>query len=179
MSALNTASAIDGVDRLVAASPSMKQVMKQVERLASIDVPVLILGETGTGKEVIARAIHDAGPRAPHPLGCVNCGALPDQLVESILFGHERGAFTGADQRQAGVFEASDGGTVLLDEIGELPLPAQAALLRVLETKRVTRVGGTTEQAVDVRFVAATHRNLEAMCGRGHSDGTCTTGSTS
>ena len=141
--------------------------MRQVRRLASIDVPVLILGETGTGKEVIARAIHEDGPRASKPLGCVNCGALPEQLVESILFGHERGAFTGAEQRNAGVFEASDGGTVLLDEIGELPLSAQAVLLRVLETKRVTRVGGTTERPVDVRFLAATHRNLEAMCSAG------------
>ncbi|MEO1334275.1 MAG: sigma-54 dependent transcriptional regulator [Myxococcota bacterium] len=151
----------------VAASPSMQQVLRQVHRLAPIDVPVLILGETGTGKEVIARAIHQRGPRAEHRLGCVNCGALPGQLVESILFGHEKGAFTGAEQRQAGVFEASDGGTVLLDEIGELPMMAQAALLRVLETKRVTRVGGTNERAVDVRFLAATHRNLEAMCAAG------------
>ena len=145
----------------------MRQVMRQVDRLASIDVPVLILGETGTGKEVVARAIHDGGQRAGKPLGCVNCGALPSQLVEGILFGHEKGAFTGADTRQSGVFEASDGGTVLLDEIGELPLAAQAALLRVLETKRVTRVGGTTERPVDVRFLAATHRNLEAMCAAG------------
>lgn len=145
----------------------MKQVMRQVNRLADIDVPVLILGETGTGKEVVARAIHLGGPRASKSLGCVNCGALPSQLVESILFGHERGAFTGAEQRQDGVFEASDGGTVLLDEIGELPLAAQAALLRVLETKRITRVGGTTERPVDVRFLAATHRNLEAMCSAG------------
>ena len=151
----------------VAVSPSMKQVMRQVARLASIDMPVLILGETGTGKEIIARAIHHGGLRGDAPLGCVNCGALPGQLVESTLFGHERGAFTGAEQSQAGVFEASDGGTVLLDEIGELPLAAQAALLRILETKRVTRVGGTTERPVDVRFVAATHRNLEAMCTAG------------
>ena len=157
----------DGQENPVAASPSMKQVMRQVHRLASIDVPVLILGETGTGKEVIARAIHQSGERAPHPLGCVNCGALPEQLVESTLFGHERGAFTGADQTQLGVFEASNRGTVLLDEIGELPLAAQAALLRILETKKVTRVGGTTERPVDVRFVAATHRNLEAMCEAG------------
>ena len=160
-------SAIEGLDTPVAASPSMKQIMRQVRRLASIDVPVLILGETGTGKEVVARAIHGGGARGDRPFGCVNCGALPGQLVESILFGHERGAFTGADQRQVGVFEASDGGTVLLDEIGELPLAAQAALLRVLETKRVTRVGGTTERPVDVRFLAATHRNLEAMCAAG------------
>ncbi|MEM7676334.1 MAG: sigma-54 dependent transcriptional regulator [Myxococcota bacterium] len=159
-----------GIDRPpqpVAASPSMQQVLRQVHRLAPIDVPVLILGETGTGKEVIARAIHHGGPRAEHRLGCVNCGALPEHLVESILFGHEKGAFTGAENRQEGVFEASDGGTVLLDEIGELPPSAQAALLRVLETKRVTRVGGTSERAVDVRFLAATHRNLEAMCTTG------------
>ena len=167
MSGQETDRSTNGGGGPVAASPSMKQVMRQVHRLAAIDVPVLILGETGTGKEVIARAIHEDGPRSDRPLRCVNCGALPSQLVESTLFGHERGAFTGADQQQAGVFEASDGGTVLLDEIGELPLLAQAALLRVLETKRVTRVGGTQERPIDVRFVAATHRNLEAMCSAG------------
>ena len=167
MSIVQLVNAIEGAEAPVAASPSMQQIMRQARRLASIDVPVLILGETGTGKEVIARAIHVGGARADKKMGCVNCGALPGQLVESILFGHERGAFTGADQRQAGVFEASDGGTVLLDEIGELPMAAQAALLRVLETKRVTRVGGTTERPVDVRFLAATHRNLEAMCSAG------------
>jgi transcriptional regulator with PAS, ATPase and Fis domain len=124
----------------------------------------LLHGETGTGKEVVARAIHEQSERRARPMICVNCGAIPLQLLESTLFGHERGAFTGASQQQKGVFEAADQGTVFLDEIGELPAVAQAALLRVLETKRVVRVGSTREVEVDVRVIAATHRDLEAMC---------------
>jgi len=125
---------------------------------------VLLHGETGTGKEVVSRAIHLGGTRRERPLVSVNCGAIPRELVESTLFGHERGAFTGASQQHRGVFEAADGGTVLLDEIAELPPAAQAALLRVLEAKRVTRVGSTKEIEVDVRVIAATHRDLDAMC---------------
>jgi len=125
---------------------------------------VLLSGETGSGKEVVARAIHEGGPRASKPLICVNCGGIPAQLVESTLFGHEAGAFTGAGARAKGVFEAADGGTVLLDEIGELPAPAQAALLRVLESRRFSRVGSTEEIEVDVRILAATHRDLEERC---------------
>jgi DNA-binding NtrC family response regulator len=147
----------------VAASTAMQELFDTVDRLATAVIPVLLWGETGTGKEVIAQAIHRRGPRAGRPLVCVNCGAIPPQLVESTLFGHERGAFTGAHQRQRGVFESADGGTVLLDEIGELPAPAQAALLRVLETRRLTRVGSSDEVAVDVRVIAATHRDLEEM----------------
>ena len=119
--------------------------------------------ETGSGKEVVARAIHARGPRHAAPLVSVNCGAIPAQLVESTLFGHERGAFTGALQQHRGVFEAAQGGTVFLDEVGELPAPAQAALLRVLESKRLIRVGSTREVEVDARVVAATHRDLGAM----------------
>src|SRR5262249_54417902 len=124
-------------------------------------------GETGTGKEEISRLIHEGGPRRDKPMIRVNCGAIPAALVESELFGHERGAFTGAVQQKKGFLEAADGGTILLDEIGGLPAPAQAALLRTLETQRVTRVGSTKETQVDVRVLAATHRDLEVMCDTG------------
>lgn len=143
---------------------AMNRVYKTVTRLASSSIPVLIRGETGTGKEVVARAIHNGGKRKGKPLIAVNCGAIPEQLVESTLFGHEAGAFTGANQRRKGIFEAANGGTVLLDEIGELPGQVQATLLRVLEDKKITRVGTTAEIDVDVRVIAATHRDLEAMC---------------
>jgi DNA-binding NtrC family response regulator len=152
-----------GESRLLTNSPVMRGVVETATRLSRSSIPVLLLGETGTGKEVLSRFIHDSGPRAQKPMVCVNCGSIPAQLVESTLFGHERGAFTNAVQQQRGVFEAAEGGTVLLDEIGELPMPAQTALLRVLESKRVTRVGSTKEIAVDVRVIAATHRDLEAM----------------
>jgi DNA-binding NtrC family response regulator len=154
-------------DEIVVASPAMSHVFSTVTRIARSPIPVLLLGETGTGKEIVARALHERGPRRARPMVCVNCGAIPAQLVESTLFGHERGAFTGAGQQQRGIFEAADGGTVFLDEIGELPPAAQAALLRVLETRRVVRVGSSREIDVDVRVVAATHRDLEAMCSSG------------
>ena len=148
---------------VVVKNAAMKAVMTTVKRLAQSTIAVLIHGETGTGKEVIARAIHDGGSRKKQPLRCINCAAIPGMLIESVLFGHEQGAYTGADKSARGVFEQADGGTVLLDEIGELAAPAQAALLRVLETKKVTRVGGDKEIDVDVRVIAATHRDLEAM----------------
>jgi DNA-binding NtrC family response regulator len=151
----------------VVASPAMVSVFATIRRLAQTSIPVVIYGETGTGKEVVARAIHEQGPRREQAICCVNCGAIPDQLLESVLFGHERGAFTGAHKEQKGVFEAADGGTLLLDEIGELPLQAQTALLRVLETKRVTRIGSTKEVPVEVRVIAATHEDLEEMCKAG------------
>jgi len=141
---------------------AMKQVMTTVKRLAQSTIAVLIHGETGTGKEVIATAIHDASPRKKKPLRTINCAAIPETLIESVLFGHEHGAFTGAEKQARGIFEQADGGTVLLDEIGELTPSAQAALLRVLETKKVTRVGGEKEIDVDVRVIAATHRDLRA-----------------
>jgi two-component system, NtrC family, response regulator AtoC len=152
---------------VVVKNAAMKQVMATVKRLTHSTVAVLIQGETGTGKEVIARAIHDGGPRRKQPLRCINCAAIPGMLIESVLFGHEQGAFTGADKSARGIFEQADGGTVLLDEVGELSAPAQAALLRVLETKRVTRIGGEKELEVDVRVIAATHRDLEAMAEAG------------
>ncbi len=148
---------------VVVKNPAMKAVMSTVKRLASSTIAVLINGETGTGKEVVARAIHDAGPRKKQPLRSINCAAIPGMLIESVLFGHEQGAYTGADKSARGIFEQAEGGTVLLDEIGELAASAQAALLRVLETKRVTRVGGEKEIEVDVRVIAATHRDLEGM----------------
>ena len=164
-----TATIEEGIDvaGIVAQSPTMAKLMATIGRLASSSIPVLVTGETGSGKELIARALHERGPRKERPLIAVNCGAIPPQLVESTLFGHEKGAFTGAVARSKGVFESADGGTVLLDEIGELPLQAQAALLRVLETQRFARVGSTEEVSVDVRVVAATHRDLEAMCETG------------
>ncbi|MEJ7732336.1 MAG: sigma 54-interacting transcriptional regulator [Polyangiaceae bacterium] len=142
---------------------AMAEVLETARRVARSRIPVLLSGETGTGKEVMARLIHESGPRKERPMLSVNCGAIAAQLLESALFGHEKGAFTGAGQQHKGVFEAADGGTVLLDEIGELPPAAQVALLRVLESKKVTRVGATREIDVDVRIVAATHRDLEAM----------------
>ncbi|WP_438013900.1 sigma 54-interacting transcriptional regulator [Sorangium sp. So ce315] len=154
-------------DEVVAESPAMRRVFEVVARISRSPAPVLLLGETGTGKEVVAQAIHKQGPRSARRMVTVNCGAIPEQLVESTLFGHERGAFTGASQQQKGVFEEADGSTVFLDEVGELPPAAQAALLRVLETRRVTRVGSCREIDVDVRVIAATHRDLEAMCASG------------
>jgi DNA-binding NtrC family response regulator len=156
-----------GAGGIVMESPAMRDVARTAARLASAVIPVLIHGETGTGKEVLARLIHEAGPRRDKPLVAVNCGALPAELVESTLFGHEKGAFTGADKQQKGLFEAADGGTILLDEIAELPAPAQAALLRVLEDKRIRRVGAAREVEVDVRVLAATHRDLAAMVDAG------------
>jgi two-component system, NtrC family, response regulator AtoC len=161
------AKAEDETAAVVIKSTVMKQVMQTVKRLAQSTIAVLILGETGSGKEVITRAIHDSGPRKKGPLRTINCAAIPQTLIESVLFGHEHGAYTGADRSAPGIFEQADGGTVLLDEIGELAPSAQAALLRVLETKKVTRVGGTNEIAVDVRVIAATHRDLDAMVAAG------------
>jgi DNA-binding NtrC family response regulator len=151
----------------IAVAPAMRALLSMADRLAGSSVPVILHGETGSGKEVVARYLHERGPRKDRPLVSVNCAAIPAQLVESTLFGYEKGAFTGAGQRRKGVFEEADGGTVLLDEIGELPAAAQAALLRVLETRRFARVGSVKEIAVDVRVIAATHRDLEAMCAEG------------
>ena len=148
-------------------SPAMKELMRTAARAARGVIPLLLLAETGAGKEVLARTLHEASPRAAAPMLSVNCAAIPETLLESTLFGHEKGAFTGAHSQHRGVFESASGGTVFLDEIGELPLSAQAALLRVLESKTLTRVGGTKELNVDVRIIAATHRDLRSMVEQG------------
>ena len=142
--------------------PVMQRVYKLVAKIAESSITVLILGETGVGKELVAEAIHVGSARRAGPFIKLNCAALPETLLESELFGHERGAFTGAERRKQGFFEAADGGTLFLDEVGEMPLSLQAKLLRVLEGKVITRVGGTAETAVDVRVVCATHRDLHA-----------------
>jgi DNA-binding NtrC family response regulator len=142
--------------------PVMQRVYKLAAKIAESSMTVLILGETGVGKELVAEAIHRGSSRRAGPLIKLNCAALPETLLESELFGHERGAFTGADRRKQGFFEAADGGTLFLDEVGEMPPSLQAKLLRVLEGKVITRVGGTSETAVDVRVVCATHRDLQA-----------------
>ena len=150
-------------ERVVVQSPRMRAVFDEIARVAPSALPVLVIGETGTGKELVARAVHERSPRAGKPFRSVNCGAIPQSLVEGTLFGHERGAFTSADRTTKGLFEQAHGGTLFLDEIGELPAAAQAALLRVLEAKKLMRVGGDREIDVDVRLVAATHRDLESM----------------
>jgi two-component system response regulator AtoC len=142
--------------------PATKQVLATIARAAPSPLPVLIQGETGTGKELLARALHEQGPRASFPFVPINCAALPENLIESELFGHERGAFTGAVERKTGLFEVATRGTVFLDEIGELTLPLQSRLLRVLETQEFFRVGGTRPVRVDVRVVSATNRDLRA-----------------
>jgi formate hydrogenlyase transcriptional activator len=148
---------------IVGDSPALRAVLNAAQRVAVTETTVLILGESGTGKELIARAVHGMSRRADRPLVKVNCGALPSSLVESELFGHEKGAFTGALLQRRGRFELADGGSLLLDEVGELPLPTQAALLRVLQEGEFERVGGMTTQHVDVRVIAVTNRDLASM----------------
>ena len=151
---------------VIGGGPRMRRVYDLVARAAGTDATVLITGETGTGKGLIARAIHYNSPRGARPFVAVDCASLPATLIENELFGHERGAYTGADQRQVGKFEAADGGTVFLDEIGELPLTLQSKLLRVIQDREFERVGGRKTLKVDVRILAATNRNLEDMVAR-------------
>jgi DNA-binding NtrC family response regulator len=149
-----------GFPRIVGESPAMKSVSQQLQRVAPTDTTVLLLGESGTGKELFARALHHLSNRREHPFIALNCAAIPEGLVENELFGHERGAFTGAGNRKAGKIEMAQRGTLFLDEIGELPLASQAKLLRVLEERRFERVGGTQSIDVDVRIIVATNRDL-------------------
>jgi transcriptional regulator with GAF, ATPase, and Fis domain len=150
-------------DEIVGANFGLKDVMEKVQQVAALDSPVLLLGETGVGKDVIANAIHYSSPRRNGPFVNVNCGAIPDTLIDSELFGHEKGAFTGAISQKRGRFERADKGTIFLDEIGELPPQAQVRLLRVLQDREIERVGGTKPISLDIRIIAATNRNLEEM----------------
>lgn len=152
-----------GFDDIIGGCPAMRKVFETIEQVAGSDVDVLVVGETGTGKELVARSIHRRSGRAAGPFVPVDCGAIPDSLLESEFFGHERGAFTGADSRRIGLVEFADGGTFFLDELGELPPLLQAKLLRMLQERKIRRVGGREEIEVDVRIVAATGRNLEEM----------------
>ena len=145
---------------MVGASPAMQDVYKQIARIAALDAAVLVLGETGTGKELVARAIHEHSARSAGPFIAVNCGSLPEKLVESELFGHVRGAFTGADTDRTGRFQAADGGTLFLDEVGELPPDTQVKLLRVLDSQVIERVGSVDSIHLNVRMLAATNRDL-------------------
>ncbi|MBM4361858.1 MAG: sigma 54-interacting transcriptional regulator, partial [Deltaproteobacteria bacterium] len=157
----------DTRDGVVVADPAMVQVYQLVRKLSAVQTTVLILGETGVGKEVVAEQIHQWSARATGPFVRLNCASLPETLLESELFGHERGAFTGADRRKLGYLEAAQGGTLFLDEIGELPLAVQVKLLNVLENRQVRRLGGTAEYPIDVRVISATHRDLSAEVARG------------
>jgi two-component system NtrC family response regulator len=154
---------IEGTPQLVGTSSGMERVRTLIAKVAPTHSTVLILGETGTGKELVARAVHDQSTRAAEPFVAINCGALPETLIESELFGHRKGAFTGADEHRIGLFEVANGGTIFLDEIGELPKAMQAKLLRVLESREIRRVGENKSITVDVRVVCATHRDLPEM----------------
>jgi DNA-binding NtrC family response regulator len=153
---------------LVGSSRSMREIFGLIEQIAPSNVSVLITGESGTGKELVARTLHDLSPRKSRPFVAVNCAAIPETLIESEIFGHEKGAFTGAVERRAGCFELASGGTLLLDELGEMPLATQAKLLRVLEERKLRKLGARTEQEVDVRVLAATNRDPGEAVAHGH-----------
>src|SRR5205823_7873179 len=155
-------------EAIVGSCPAMREVYKAIGRVAAQDVPVLITGESGTGKELVARAIYQHGPRAKAPFLALNCAAIPEQLLESELFGHEKGAFTGADRKRIGKFEQVSGGTLFLDEIGDMPLALQAKILRLLQEQTFERVGGNETVRTDVRLIAATHHDLKADSAEGN-----------
>lgn len=148
-------------EEIITRSPALESILSKAKLVAASDASVLIRGESGTGKELLARAIHRAGPRAAKPFVAVNCGAIPEQLLESELFGHMKGSFTGAARDYKGLFQSADGGTILLDEIGDMPLPLQVKLLRVLQEREVRPIGSTQTVPMNVRIISATHRNLE------------------
>ncbi|MGB0064805.1 MAG: sigma-54 dependent transcriptional regulator [Terracidiphilus sp.] len=153
---------------LVGSSREMREIFGLIEQIAPSNVPVLITGESGTGKELVARTLHQLSPRKTRPFVAVNCAAIPETLIESEIFGHEKGSFTGAIERRAGCFELASGGTLLLDEVGEMPAGTQAKLLRVLEERKLRRLGARTEQDVDVRVLAATNRDPRHAVAQGH-----------
>lgn len=155
------------IERIITADSGMLKVCRDIEKIASTNVPVLLLGESGTGKEALAKAVHDLGPRAKHPFVAINCGAIPENLLESELFGHERGAFTGAVKQSIGKIEMANKGTLFLDEIGDLPHPLQVKLLRFLQDQIVERIGGRQKIQVDVRIVSATNANLDEKIAQG------------
>jgi DNA-binding NtrC family response regulator len=163
---------VDSGVGLVGNSPPMRRAMELVEKVAPSKASVVITGQSGTGKEMVARAIHQLSPRRDKPFIAINCSAIPATLIESEMFGHERGAFTGAEQRRLGAWELADGGTLFLDEVGEIPIELQAKFLRVLEEERLRRLGGKSEIAVDVRVISATNRELkdEIKAGRFRED---------
>ncbi|MGS5085378.1 sigma-54-dependent transcriptional regulator [Hydrogenophaga sp. A37] len=154
---------VKALERIVGTSPSMVQIRSRIEKVSTSMAPVLILGESGTGKELVARAVHECSHRAAGPFVAVNCGAIPDNLIEAEFFGARKGAYTGATQDREGYFQAAKGGTLFLDEIGDLPLGMQAKLLRVIQERRVRPLGGVQEESVDVRLVSATHRDVAAL----------------
>src|SRR5438094_1009986 len=156
---------VDGA--IVGSCPAMREVYKAIGRVTAQNVPVLITGESGTGKELVARAIYQHGPRAKAPFLALNCAAIPENLLESELFGHEKGAFTGADRKRIGKFEQCHGGTLFLDEIGDMPMALQAKILRLLQEQSFERVGGNETVRTDVRLIAATHRDLKAWSAEG------------
>ena len=157
----------DATDAILGQSPAMREVYKAIGRVAAQDVPVLITGESGTGKELVARAIYRHGARADSPFLALNCAAIPETLLESELFGHEKGAFTGAERRRIGKFEQCSGGTLFLDEVGDMPPAVQAKVLRLLQEQAFERIGGNETVRTDVRLIAATHRDLKALVGGG------------
>lgn len=157
----------NGQTRIIGSCLPMQDLFKRISKVAKTDATVLVQGESGTGKELAARAIHEQSDRASSPMICVNCAAIPETLIESELFGHEKGAFTGANSQRNGLIEAADGGTLFLDEIGELPLEAQARLLRFLQEGEIRRVGSVHSKKVNVRLIAATHRNLKSLAKSG------------
>ncbi len=154
-------------DRIAGKSPEIKKVLEKVKKVSSSDASVLIIGESGTGKELIAKAIHANSARREHPMVVINCGAIPGELLESELFGHEKGAFTGAHRSRTGRFEIADKGTIFLDEIGDMSLNLQVKLLRALQERKIERVGGTATVEVDIRVISATNKNLSAAIEEG------------
>src|SRR5512137_2668392 len=155
------------VPNIIGEHPKIKEVFRIINKIAATGSTVLIYGESGTGKELVARAIHDGSPRKEKPFFAINCAAIPDTLIESELFGHEKGSFTGAGTREIGIFEAADKGTIFLDEIGEMSVSMQAKLLRAIQEKEIRRVGGKANISIDVRLISATNRDLEVEIRKG------------